>query len=835
MENYNMEAVISARDNGFTSTINSVLSSLKNLEGASESAVKSVESCADAISGLMGSVGGLGDLQELCSAMKTFGNVTKTAFQQINKFAGKMDAVKKLKKDIIDSVAELKGLKSEAEKTSKGAQKSKETSAKKNEDETGEAKNPISALKSKGASAKKRVESMGDKVGEASFIFGSATGRFSKDPPNAWKKIDKIRNEGVLNSLGNKVGEASFKFGSATGRFSPEPPAAWKKIDKIRDAGVSNILGDKITEAIFAFQTVTGKFEGSAMWKGIDLLSKKVSNMPQMIQKIGSSFQAAFKLGEAAMMGLTPIMGAALKTIGPAAIIGAAIAGLGLLQGQFGDQINGLLQIAVEQGPQIIQSLVDGIVNSLPVFMQAGSELLVNLLDAITANLPVVVQGGIQIISSLVQGLIDNLPQIIPAALNMLTTLIEAIITNLPMLVQMGLLLIVALITGIVDNLPQIITSGIALIMTLIAGIGSMIPDILAAGWEIIKALGMGIIKAIPEILTWAIDGIKGLFSDLWDFITGKNEEGVDKTSEKMEELATDLTDKTYGATTQAKVDFEVLNTEGSGNIDNLLQNVGNLSDTMQTVPVESMDAMRQQCGESVTTMENDVSEGMNKVVDSTTLAMESFGQAIKAGMTNAQRNVESGMKRMQAAVLEVIPGMYSAGMNIMSGLANGIFAGSGMVIDAAYSIANRIAQTMRRALDIKSPSKVTTKIGEYAGLGPAIGLMNMLPKVQRASTEIADAMQPVVTSDFLGTSSRYGISSPKISVNADNQGMVNTYLKAVLNEIRDAVCEQGNKTYVFETPLNLEGKQIAKASAVYTQAEIDRQERLKKWMGGYR
>ena len=40
MENYNTEAVISARDDGFTSTIDSVLSSLKNLEGASESAVK---------------------------------------------------------------------------------------------------------------------------------------------------------------------------------------------------------------------------------------------------------------------------------------------------------------------------------------------------------------------------------------------------------------------------------------------------------------------------------------------------------------------------------------------------------------------------------------------------------------------------------------------------------------------------------------------------------------------------------------------------------------------------------------------------------------------------
>lgn len=834
MENYNTEAVISARDNGFTSTIDSVLSSLKNLEGASGSAVKSVESCADAIAGMMDSVAGVGDLQELCGVMKSFGNVTKTAFDQIASFSGKMNSIIKLKKDISDSTSKMKGLASEAEKTSKSAQKSKGTSAKKNEDETEETKNPISALKSKGAAAKKRVESMGDKVGEASFIFGSATGRFTDKPPAAWKKIDKIRNEGVLNSLGNKVGEASFKFGTATGRFSPEPPAAWKKINKIRDDGVFNTVADKITQSIYEFQAVTGRFDGSAMWKGIGQLGEKVSKMPQMIKQIGPAFQAASKLGEVAMMGLTPIMGAALKTIGPAAIIGAALAGLGLLQGQFGDQINGLLQIAVEQGPQIIQSLVDGIVNSLPVFMEAGSGLLVNLLDAITANLPVVVQGGIQIISSLVQGLIDNLPQIIPAALNMLITLIDAIVTNLPTLVKMGLMLIVALITGIVDNLPQILTSGIALIMTLIAGIGSMVPDILAAGWEIIKALGLGIIKAIPEILGWAFEGIKSLFSDLWDFITGKNEEGVDKTSEKMGEFADGLTEKTYDTTAQIKTDFELLNTEGSADINDLIQGVGNLGDTLQTVPVEGAAVMQEQYGEAITTMESDVSEGMNRIVDSTTVAMDSFGQAIQVGMTDAQSKVKTGVDGITDVFTPLSQKLYSIGTDVMAGLTNGINDSASSVYDAARAVADGIADIMNKALIIGSPSKVTTKIGEYAGIGPAIGMLNMLPKVEKASVRLADAMQPVVTPDFL-EAGRYGSGSGRISVSADGQNMTNAYLRMVLNDIREAVCEQGNKTYVFEAPLNLEGKQIAKASAVYTQEEIKRKEKLLKRMGGYR
>lgn len=800
MENYNTEAVISARDNGFTSTIDSVLSSLKNLEGASGSAVKSVESCADAIAGMMDSVAGTGDLQALCSAMKTFGGVTKTAFDQVMNLSGKMSSVLEMPKTIASSMSKAKELASEAGEAPKSAAKN-----------MANLKKSISDLY-KGSKLDNKVHNMG------------------------------VTAKGMHMMYKNKKSNKTFENDSAKGRFSGDGPIAVRALDQVRN---------------------------------------KVSEITPMVKKIGPVFQSASKVGLSAMSGMASgmasVMGIGLKAIGPAAVAGVALAGLGVLQGQFGEQINGLLQIAVEQGPQIIQSLVDGILNSLPAFMEAGSGLLVNLLDAITVNLPVVLQGGMQIIAALIQGVISNLPQIVPAALNLLTTfatsiiqfipqliglglqllmglaqglmsgdiigsvmtilatLINTIVSSLPTLIQMGLQLISALIMGIVNNLPQIIASGIQLILMLITGIGSMLPQILAAGWEIIKSLGMGLVQAIPEILTAVIDGIKSLFSGLWDFITGKNEEGVDSTSNKMQELADNMQSTTYDAGENVKFNLGEMEIQGSASAANLSQNVNDAVTNIQTGPVAGLSEVEASCGESVTAIESNVSDGMNRMAEGAASAMQRFGDAMQAGMTAAQSTVESGMKRILAAVLEVMPAMYSAGTNIMSGLANGIYAGSGQVIAAAEAIAQRISQTMRHALDIRSPSKVTTKIGEYAGIGPAIGLMNMLPRVQRASNELADAMQPVAAADFLGASGRYGMNSAKITVNEDSLGMANTYLKAVLNEIRDAVCEQGNKTYVFEAPLNLEGKQIAKASAVYTQAEIDRQEKLKKWMGGYR
>ena len=574
--------------------------------------------------------------------------------------------------------------------------------------------------------------------------------------------------------------------------------------------------------------------------------------------------------------GISSVMGVGLKAIGPAAVAGVALAGLGVLQGQFGEQINGLLQIAVEQGPQIIQSLVDGIVNSLPAFMEAGSGLLVNLLDAITVNLPVVMQGGLQIIAALIQGLIANLPQIVPAALNLLTTfatsiiqfipqliglglqllmgllqglmsgdiigsvmtilatLINTIVSSLPTLIQMGLQLIAALIMGIVNNLPQIIESGIQLILMLITGIGSMLPQILAAGWEIIKSLGMGLVQAIPEILTSVIEGIKNLFSGLWDFITGKNEEGVAGTAESMQQMTDGMKNTTFDASATVQTEFVNMSTQGSASAAGLSNSVFDLGNTIQNVPVDRLVEAEASCGESVAAIENNISDGMNRITDSATNAMVLFGQVLQAGMANAQNLAISGMNSIINALMSMVPSMQVVGAFAMSGLANGIYNSAQLVYAAAREVANGIAQIMNDALEVGSPSKVTTKIGEYAGIGPAIGMLNMLPKVEKASARLADAMQPVVTSDFLGAGS-YGSGSGRISVGTDGQTMTNAYLRMVLNDIREAVCEQGNKTYVFEAPLNLEGKQIAKASAVYTQEEINRKEKLLKRMGGYR
>ena len=212
-----MEAVVSARDNGFTSTIDGVLNSLKNLEGASGSAIKSVESCADAISGMMDSVAGTGDLQALCSAMKTFGSVTKTAFDQVMNLSGKKtSSILEMPKTIAGSMSKVKELASEAGEAPKSAAKNME-SLKKSIADLYKGSKLDNKVHSMGVTAKGMRMMYGNKLANKSFKKDSENGRFSGDGPIALKAMDQVRNKvSEITPMIKKIGPV-FQSASKVG------------------------------------------------------------------------------------------------------------------------------------------------------------------------------------------------------------------------------------------------------------------------------------------------------------------------------------------------------------------------------------------------------------------------------------------------------------------------------------------------------------------------------------------------------------------------------------------------------------------------------------------
>lgn len=289
---------------------------------------------------------------------------------------------------------------------------------------------------------------------------------------------------------------------------------------------------------------------------------------------------------------LSPMVGKAvsLANIGmqalfPAAVIGIALAGLGLLYSKFGTQIDKLLEVAKTKGPEIITNLGNGIASKIPDFVNQGATLINHFAQALAANLPAILTAGTNIVIALVQSVGNNAGKLIQSALLVVGSFLQGVMQNLPRLIVAGVTLIGQLIVGIVQNIPMIIAtagriiagfidgigqaapqllgSGIKIIFELIKGIVQAIPQIVLAGVEIVMALGKSILGALGNIGGKLVSGVKGFFKNI--FSPGKEEATNTKTdvetemsglSSTLDDMTSSLGPKFQQNANQAKIGF---------------------------------------------------------------------------------------------------------------------------------------------------------------------------------------------------------------------------------------------------------------------------------------
>lgn len=289
---------------------------------------------------------------------------------------------------------------------------------------------------------------------------------------------------------------------------------------------------------------------------------------------------------------LAPMVGKAvsLANIGmqalfPAAVIGIALAGLGLLYSKFGTQIDKLLEVAKTKGPEIITNLGNGIANKIPDLVNQGATLINHFAQALAANLPAILTAGTNIVIALVQSVGNNAGKLIQSALLVVGSFLQGVTQNLPRLIVAGVTLIGQLLVGIVQNIPmliatagriiagfidglgqsapQLLGSGIKIIFELIKGIVQAIPQIVLAGVEIVMALGKSILGALGNIAGSLVTGVKGFFKNI--FSPGKEEATNTKTdvetemnglSSTLDEITSSLGPKFQQNASQAKIGF---------------------------------------------------------------------------------------------------------------------------------------------------------------------------------------------------------------------------------------------------------------------------------------
>ena len=144
----------------------------------------------------------------------------------------------------------------------------------------------------------------------------------------------------------------------------------------------------------------------------------------------------------------------------------------------------------------------------------------------------------------------------------------------------------------------------------------------------------------------------------------------------------------------------------------------------------------------------------------------------------------------------------YAAGAYIGQGLANGINAKVGAVRAAAARIVSAANAAIEAKARIGSPSKITTQYGKWYGDGYINGVDARVNDARRAAEKL--------------------ISFPKIA--ADTMSDM-TFGGASLQEEAEFTSQ---KNINIVTYTQLDGKTIARSTAKYTEAELDKRKTRK-------
>ena len=512
--------------------------------------------------------------------------------------------------------------------------------------------------------------------------------------------------------------------------------------------------------------------------------------------------------------------------------------------------LTGYIPQLVQSGVSIVQSLISGVIRNRAQISQSVIAGITTLLTGLVQMVPQLISAGIMLLSSLLQGLNQQMPGILSVGLAAIQNLCAGLIANAPSIIQSGISLIMQLINGLIAAAPTILTTGIQLVITLVQGLIGAIPQLIQAIPKLISAiittlmsvnwikLGLDIIKGIGGGL---IEGIKGLFGkgedagkEVGDGLTaGLNESTADivaagdetatAATESMAPNPVDLAD--YGV--QAGDSLAAGITAGTPAVtgaagavsDDFLNNlnglqdtsviganaVGNLADGMAAnaatvqVPMDlagaeewnnTMQSLVEQTEQAINTIPNIFEESLTATND--TIAGNLTGMQAKFG--GALIEMESRSRVFGVILKGIFEGirLYNTGVNIMTGLNNGMQSMKGSLLATARGIATGISGSMNQTLDIHSPSRVTEQTGEYTDLGLIKGMQNLHGKVAGAARSVGDTTARHITP----FKSRYTPDSSMVT-NSQTSSEVNTYSPVFNLKLNGASATDSNERKV--------------------------------------
>ena len=615
--------------------------------------------------------------------------------------------------------------------------------------------------------------------------FGSdAFGKLSKTSQKFANDIENIFPR--FDNITNKLDEVKSKFSKLI------PDSTKSSIDNFKNlisGSMSigkdkvNAVGDSIAQMSFKFQSATGRFSSDTpkMWKAFNTVSIRINKASSILgNNIGKGLKAGTNVGIKAMStmttGLTKVFTFAMKSVGPAAILGLVVAGLGIVNNQFGSQIDKMIAMVVTQAPKVISNFVKGITSQMPMLASSGAQLLVHLSVGIAKTLPLVVNAGMQILNSIIQGISANSESIVKSALLIVGTLGGAILNAVPQLLGMGLQVLTSITQGILDNMPLILVGIQTMITNITTAIQTQLPKMLQMGVQILQNIATGIVQMLPQIVVGAIQIVTTLVSTI------------------SENLPTILN----GA-------VEIIGTLVSGIVNNLPQII--------SATVELIGAI---LNAIITNLPQIMTAGIQIILK------------LASGLISAIPHVVSGVTKVAKKIISTFKdtNWLEVGINVIKGIAKGISSAAGQLWDAAKKALGSFKDKVLGFFGIHSPSRWGKWVGRMLDTGVAKGIGGYIRLIGNQAQKMFDTVQSYV-SDISNLGMQYSF--------AGDMGVasVEHYVDYNDDYINSNGGDSNKNEYYFTITNEMDGKTLSKETYKYDRENAKKDEKFLKKLRG--
>lgn len=446
------------------------------------------------------------------------------------------------------------------------------------------------------------------------------------------------------------------------------------------------------------------------------------------------------------------------------------------------DKVKSAWNGIVEFFSNLWQGIVDFAVPIWNSFLEAIAPIIdafKNLWDALKEFFVTLWQAIVDLAVNIWNGLVEFMTPIIEAIKTAWNTMTEFFSNLWQGIVEIATTVwqsIVAFMTPIIETIKMLwngfseFMSGLwQSVVNVATNVWNTLVSVVTSVWESIKSYVQMAITSLGETIQTGITTIQTTWSNIWNTIVLIAQTVWNNIVTIISAVLNALAEIIQAATEAIK-----------GNWQGALEHLRNAADTIwdaiksvieSTLSVirsiiegilNTIEAIVTAVWEAIKSVTSSIWDGIKSVISNTidtikstiSNTMENIKSAFSRGWETAKQVTSDGIEGALDAVKRVASDMVSAGKDFVMGFVRGIKGAIGKAVSAAVDMAKSAFDSAKRALGINSPSRVMRdKVGRFVPAGLAVGMIDNLSIVEKASDKLAEAsmfaVPAVDTTDF--------------------------------------------------------------------------------------